>query len=71
MASNDILHTRIEASFLTAIVLYGGLYIFIFLNIALQIRQNNPIELLHSEAAGERPPKSRRVLAGAGLMLPI
>lgn len=56
---------------LTALVLYGGIYIFIFLNIALQIRQNNPIELLHSEAAGERPPKSRRVLAGAGLMLII
>lgn len=54
---------------LTALVLYAGIYFFIFLNIARQIYHNNPIELLHSEAAGERPPKSRWILAAAGLAL--
>ncbi len=56
-------------AFFTALVLYAGIYGLIFLNTARQIRQNNPIELLGSEAAGERPPKSRRALAAAGLAL--
>ena len=43
---------------LTAIILYAGIYLLIFLNMVRQIHQNNPIELLHSEAAGERPPKA-------------
>lgn len=55
----------------TALVLYAGIYFLIFLNMTRQIHQNNPIELLHSEAVGERPPKSRWVLAAAGLVLTV
>lgn len=63
-------HIYIEwKAIVTALVLYAGIYFFIFLNIMRQIHQNNPIELLHSEAVGERPPKSRWVLAAAGLAL--
>lgn len=54
---------------LAALVLYGGIYLLLLLNMIRQIQQNNPIELLHSEAVGERPPKSRRILAAAGLIL--
>ena len=63
-------HIYIEwKGILTAIFLYAGIYFLIFLNIMRQIHQNNPIELLHSESAGERPPKSRWLLAAIGMVL--
>ena len=63
-------HIYIEwKGILTAIILYAGIYLLIFLNMVRQIHQNNPIELLHSESAGERPPKSRWALAAAGMVL--
>lgn len=50
-----------------AVCLYAGIYILIFLNIMRQIQHNNPIELLRSASAGERPPKSRWLLAFFGV----
>lgn len=54
--------------FVTAI-LYAGVYFLIFLNAMHQIRHNNPIELLKSVSAGERPPKSRWLLVVMGVVL--
>ncbi len=63
-------HVYIEwKAIFTAFFLYAGIYFLIFLNIMRQIQQNNPIELLHSQAVGEKPPKSRWVLAAAGAVL--
>lgn len=63
-------HIYIEwKGILAAVLLYAGIYFLIFLNIVRQIHQNNPIELLHSESAGEQPPKSRWVLAAIGMVL--
>lgn len=56
---------------LTALVLYAMIYFLIFLNSIRQIHQNNPIELLRSGSAGERPPKSRWVLAAGGMGLTV
>ena len=54
-------------SVLDTVLLYGGIYFLIFLNLIRQIRHNSPIELLRSASAGERPPKSRGLLAAAGM----
>lgn len=54
-------------SILDTVLLYGGIYFLIFLNLMRQIRHNSPIELLRSASAGERPPKSRGLLAAAGM----
>lgn len=42
-----------------AIWVFAVIYFLILLNALHQIHKNNPIELLHSEVEGERPPKSR------------
>lgn len=57
-----------KAVFIT-VLLYGAVYFLIFLNMIRQVRQNNPVELLRSATAGERPPKSRWVMAAAGAIL--
>ncbi|MDO4943054.1 MAG: FtsX-like permease family protein [Lachnospiraceae bacterium] len=56
-------------SVLTAIVVFAGIFLLILLNMMRQIRDNNPIELLHSDSAGERPPKGSLILAAASLVL--
>lgn len=53
---------------LVTVLLYAAVYFLIFLNAMRQLRNNNPIELLKSEAAGERPPKSRWLLVILGVM---
>lgn len=54
-----------------AVLLFAVIYVLLFLNILRQIRTNNPIELLRSESAGERPPKSRWLLAVISVVLLI
>ena len=48
---------------------FAGIYGLIFLNSLRQIQNNNPIELLHSDSVGERPPKSHGLLAIGSLIL--
>lgn len=45
------------------------IFILILLHTLWQIRKTNPIELLHSEHAGEKPPKANWILALAGALL--
>lgn len=58
---------------LVVLVVFAVIYLMILANALWQIHANNPIELLHSDSQGERPPKSRMfltvlsfVLIGAG-----
>lgn len=53
---------------LVTVLLFAAVYFLIFLNAMRQFRNNNPIELLKSEAVGERPPKSRWLLVTLGVM---
>ena len=55
-------------SVLLTIALYFAIYLLILVNSLRQIKKNNPIELLHSEAIGERPPKARWLLALLGIV---
>ena len=51
------------------IVLFLVIFALILLNSLRQIHLTNPIELLHSETVGEKPPKANWVLAALGLLL--
>ncbi|MCX4318874.1 MAG: ABC transporter permease, partial [Lachnospiraceae bacterium] len=46
-------------SVLYSLGMFAVVFILILISMMYQIRKNNPIELLHSESAGERPPKRR------------
>lgn len=53
---------------LNTILVFAGIYVLLLLNIFRQIHHNNPIELLHSESSGERPPRSHWLLAAIGVI---
>ena len=62
-------HVYIEwKAVLHTILVFAGIYMLLLLNILRQIHHNNPIDLLHSEASGERPPKSHGLLAVIGIL---
>lgn len=50
-------------------LLFAGIFLLIFINSLRQIHLTNPIELLHSENAGEKPPKANWILAVAGAVI--
>lgn len=49
--------------------LFAVIFLLILLNNLRQIHLSNPIELLHSEHAGEKPPKANWLLALAGAVI--
>lgn len=57
------------SSVLQTALLFAGIFILIFLNTLRQIHLTNPIELLHSENSGEKPPKANWILAVAGAVI--
>lgn len=70
MGAETDYHISLEGSaVLYAVLLFAVIFFLLFLNIVRQVQNNNPIELLHSESAGERPPKSRVLLAAASVIL--
>lgn len=50
-------------------LLFAGIFLLIFINTLRQIHLTNPIELLHSENSGEKPPKANWLLALAGAVI--
>ena len=59
---------KISSIWQTAL-LFAGIFLLIFINTLRQIHLTNPIELLHSENAGEKPPKANWLLALAGAVI--
>lgn len=56
-----------RSAILATIMLFSFIFLLIFLNSLRQIHLAKPIELLHSEAAGEKEPKARWILALLGV----
>ncbi|NJP39749.1 ABC transporter permease [Oscillospiraceae bacterium HV4-5-C5C] len=54
---------------LNSVVVFMLIFALILLQSLLQIWRSNPIELLHSQATGEKPPRGNWVLALAGVLL--
>ncbi len=57
-------------SVLKAVLLFGGIYLVLLLNSVIKVRHSNPLELLHSNRVGEKPPKANWLFAilGVGLL---
>lgn len=53
----------------SAVLLFLGIFVLIFLNTFRQIHVSKPIELLHSETVGERPPKANWIVAVLGVVI--
>lgn len=56
-------------SIVLVLVWFAVVFLLLLANNLRQIHMANPIELLHSENFGEKPPKARRVLALFGLLI--
>lgn len=74
----NILHGGIDYSIyiskdaiVQTLVLFAVIFLLIYLNSLRQMLRTNPLELLRSENAGEKPPKGNILfaLAGAGLLI--
>ena len=51
---------------LSGAAIYGVIFLLILIKSLLSVRINKPVELLHSEQVGEKPPKANWVLGIAG-----
>lgn len=66
-ASFDI---QIEVgSIITTIILFAVIFLLILLNAFRQVHAANPVELLKSEAQGEKPPKANWIIAVIGAVM--
>lgn len=52
-----------------AAALFAGVFALLLLHSLIQVGKANPIDLLHSEAVGEKPPKANWVLAVFGVVI--
>lgn len=56
-------------SVVNTLLLFAVIFLLILLNTLRQIHLTNPIELLHSESTGEKPPKANWFVALLGLVI--
>lgn len=52
----------------TSLILFGLIFLFMYLNSIRQIKLANPIELLHSTEYGEKEPKSKWIMTILGIV---
>ncbi len=71
----NVLHANISFAFsvpagavLYTLKVFCVIFVIIFISSAVQIRTTNPIELLHSENAGEKRPRANWLLAILGIV---
>lgn len=57
------------ASVRDSLIVYAVIFVLILINALRQIHLSNPVELLHSENSGEKPPKANWFLAVLGTVL--
>lgn len=69
LGDNAVLGFKIEFQAVkNTTILFGIAFLLILLNALRQIHLSKPIELLHSENAGEKPPKAKWILAAIGTL---
>ena len=71
MLGNEVSYSfTVEPKAVTdSLIFYAVIFLLILINALRQIHLSNPVELLHSENAGEKPPKANRFLAVIGAVL--
>lgn len=58
-----------RSSITRTVILFGVIFLLLFLNGLRQLHRCNPMELLRSENAGEKPPKANWLLALLGVVI--
>ena len=53
----------------STLLIFGGIFVLLFLNALRQISLSKPVELLRSESAGEKPPKANWLAGLLGLAI--
>lgn len=56
------------SSILQSLMLFGGIFLLMFLNSMRHIYRSKPVDLLKSRSAGEKEPKAKWILAAIGLL---
>ena len=54
---------------LSTLLIFGGIFLLLFINALCQISLSKPVELLRSESAGEKPPKANWLAGVLGLII--
>ena len=72
----NILHAQIDYSFtlewesiLWTLMVYGVIFGVLLINSLITVQRTKPLELLHSENLGEKPPKANWLIALVGVVL--
>lgn len=53
----------------SSILMFGVIYLLLLLNSLIKVRISKPLELLHSNKVGEKPPRANWILAVIGIVL--
>lgn len=69
LALGVVLSKLAELGLLMALGLYGAIYLLILLSALLRVRRSTAIQLMRSEAVGEKPPRANWALALLGVLL--
>lgn len=70
LGDNAVLGFKVEFQAVkNTAILFGITFLLLLLNSLRQIHLSKPIELLHSESAGEKPPRARWILAAIGAVM--
>ena len=72
----NMVHGQVDHSFTVewsairfTLVIFAVIFAMLLLRSMVQVRRSNPLELLHSEAAGEKPPRANYLLGFLGVAL--
>lgn len=65
----DMTYRVSAGGLLMALGLYGAIYLLILLSALLRVRRSTAIQLMRSEAVGEKPPRANWALALLGVLL--
>ena len=72
----NMVHGQVDHSFTVewsairfTLVIFAIIFAMLLLRSMVQVRRSNPLELLHSEAAGEKPPRANYLLGFLGVAL--
>lgn len=68
-AATDMTYRVSAGGLLMALGLYGAIYLLILLSALLRVRRSTAVQLMRSQAEGEKPPRANWALALLGILL--
>lgn len=68
-AATDMVYRVSAGGLLLTLGLYGAIYLLILLSALLRVRRSTAVQLMRSQAEGEKPPRANWALAVLGILL--